>query len=229
MWKRKRRTTAFLSHGQVPVWDRTVLLLAAIFRCRLPAEPLTPCSIPSHLTLSHPIPSHWATITAPLSHTQLHAACLPLESHTNRHTEQTKMQRSIHGRITNKSVSAVSIELGMGTRKAKMEQEAQVCIFLSLLWKELIHVSEFPFAISSAGCQLIAHLLWEKSAGRTQGHSLQSAPSQQLLSVPSCSTHHHSQAVWSRACTLLRPRRTPIMLCHPCSCNPCKCQEGQCH
>jgi len=47
-----------------------------------------------------------------------------------------------------------------------MEQETQVCIFLSLLWKELIGVSEFPFAISSAGCQLIAHLLWERPAGK---------------------------------------------------------------
>lgn len=45
-----------------------------------------------------------------------------------------------------------------------MEQETQVCIFLSLPWKELIGVSEFPFAISSAGCQLIAHLLWERPA-----------------------------------------------------------------
>lgn len=57
-----------------------------------------------------------------------------------------------------------------------MEQETQVCIFLSLLWKELIGVSEFPFAISSAGCQRIAHLLWERPAGkRDTARSLLSA------------------------------------------------------
>lgn len=44
-----------------------------------------------------------------------------------------------------------------------MEQETRVCIFLSLLWKELIGgVSEFPLAISGAGCQLIAHLPRER-------------------------------------------------------------------
>lgn len=65
-----------------------------------------------------------------------------------------------------------------------MEQEARVRVFLSPLWKELIRVSEFPFAISAAGCQLIAHLLWERPAGkrRTAGPSYL-PPSQALLSV----------------------------------------------
>lgn len=57
-----------------------------------------------------------------------------------------------------------------------MEQETQVCIFLSVLWKELIGVSEFPFAISSAGCQLIAHSRWERPAAtRDMARSLLSA------------------------------------------------------
>lgn len=75
-----------------------------------------------------------------------------------------KTQGLLHGRTTNKSFSAVSTELGSGGRKAKMEQETRVCIFLSVLWKELTAVSEFPFAISG-WCQLIAHLPRERPAG----------------------------------------------------------------
>lgn len=57
-----------------------------------------------------------------------------------------------------------------------MEQETQVCIFLSVLWKELIGVSEFPFAISGAGCQLIAHLPRQRPAGEKDTRSLLAAP-----------------------------------------------------
>lgn len=63
-----------------------------------------------------------------------------------------------------------------------MEQETQVCIFLSLLWKELIGVSEFPLAISSAGCQLIAHLLWERPSRKVRHGPSYLLPSQTLLS-----------------------------------------------
>lgn len=67
----------------------------------------------------------------------------------------------------NKQISFSCLcEAWLGARKAKMEQEARAHVFLSPLWKELIRVSEFPFAISTAGCQLIAHLLWERPAGK---------------------------------------------------------------
>lgn len=56
-----------------------------------------------------------------------------------------------------------------------MEQEPQVCIFLSVLWKELVAVSEFPSAISGAGCQLIAHLPRERPAGERDTGSLLAA------------------------------------------------------
>lgn len=85
----------------------------------------------------------------------------------------------------NKQISFSCLcEAWLGARKAKMEQEARARVFLSPLWKELIRVSEFPFAISTAGCQLIAHLLWERPAGKrhTAGSSYLS-PSQTLLSV----------------------------------------------
>lgn len=85
----------------------------------------------------------------------------------------------------NKQISFSCLcEAWLGARKAKMEQEARARVFLSPLWKELIRVSEFPFAISTAGCQLIAHLLWERPAGKrhTAGSSYL-PPSQTLLSV----------------------------------------------